>query len=172
MSARIFVAAAFGLAGAWLLAEPAGSRAGDDAKTAGPKELGPEDYLKLLQKRFKDNPSYNLGLEGPSLRTVKEEDVPKLIKLFDSKEKCAATMAAGSAVYAAEGSTVGHEAAVLVDSLPHGEGLSRREHLDKAPGGPNGSAQVVGRQAERAEVADLSRTKMPHPTRPQRRAGR
>ena len=81
--------------------------------------LSPEEYLKMLQKHAASG-AYTAGFDGPAASPVKEQDIPKLIDLLDSKENCAATMAAGSAVRP-DGSTVGHEAAVFIDSFRTGK---------------------------------------------------
>jgi hypothetical protein len=86
-----------------------------------PKTLDPEAYLNLLQKHGKDKAAYSPGVEGPAVRPVQEQDLPKLIQLLDSQEKCAATMKLGSSFYPEGGSTVGHEAAVLIDSFRLGK---------------------------------------------------
>jgi hypothetical protein len=91
-------------------------------KASGKLALSPAAYLKLLQERLKDTPSYCPGRDGPVVTPVNEHDIPGLIKLLDSEERCAATMLRGSAVYSEKGSTVGHEAAVLIDSFRLGKG--------------------------------------------------
>ena len=85
-------------------------------KESGKLALSPADYLKLLAKH-KDRKTFSSVLEGATVAPVKEQDLPELFKLLDSKEKCAATILLGSSVAPAEGSTVGHEAAVLIDSF-------------------------------------------------------
>jgi len=81
--------------------------------------LSPEGYLKLLKKHAASG-AYTPVFDGPAASPVKEQDIQKLIDLLDSMEKCTATIAAGSAV-CPEGSTVGHEAAVLIDSFRTGK---------------------------------------------------
>jgi hypothetical protein len=74
----------------------------------------PLDFLKYLKKQYKASPIYTVV--GFHKNWIREEDVPALIKLFDSKEKCASVVLAHSSSKPPK-STVGQEAARMVYSF-------------------------------------------------------
>jgi hypothetical protein len=106
--------------GEWRL----GRRDRPDLKKAR-NELAPADYLIHLTKARKTSQFYSPHFDGPVAAKVRETDLPKLVEMMASKDRCAATVRAGTAVVRAvgspEGSTVGHEAAVLIDSFRLGK---------------------------------------------------
>jgi hypothetical protein len=84
-------------------------------------ELALADYLTLLKKTFETSQFYSPPFDGPLAAKVQEADLPMLVELMASEDLCAATVRPGTAVVrvagAPAGSTVGHEAAVLIDSF-------------------------------------------------------
>jgi hypothetical protein len=105
-------------------------------EAGGKLRIDPLEYVKLLQEKRNDRPSYCPGVDGPSVVAVRQQDVPELVKLLDSNERCSATVLPGSSAFTAEGSTVGHEAAVLLDSLRLGKpypiaSISTKHQVDR-----------------------------------------
>jgi hypothetical protein len=82
---------------------------------ASEKRLAPTEYLEHLKKELARTPAYTAGFDGPAVADVSADDLAALIKFLDSKEPCSATIKAGLAKLP-KGSTIGHEAAVLLDS--------------------------------------------------------
>ena len=81
--------------------------------------LAPVEYLAHLKEYGKVHRAYSQGFDGPAVREVCEADLADLMQRLDKKDRCAATIKAGLARLP-EGSTVGHEAAVLLDSFRSG----------------------------------------------------
>jgi hypothetical protein len=84
-----------------------------------PEPLPPVEYLAHLQEHVKIHRAYTQGFDGPAVRVVREGDLPKLMELLEKQDRCAATIKAGLARMP-DGSTVGHEAGVLIDSFRSG----------------------------------------------------
>jgi WD40 repeat protein len=106
---------------------------GAHAEKSVPEGLPPLDYLAHLTKVFKTRKLlYCPPLDGPLVAKVQNTDLPNLVELLWSKDPCAATLKVGARAAQDGSSTVGHEAAVLIDSLrlgkPYPIANSSREH--------------------------------------------
>jgi hypothetical protein len=75
----------------------------------------PESPSKLIEKLKTSGDRYTIGV--PRLDYVKESDLPYLIGLLDSKEPCALVDLSISSIYFPGKSTVGHEAAYLIEGF-------------------------------------------------------
>jgi hypothetical protein len=115
---------------------------------------------------------------GPRLDYVKESDLPYLVRLLDSKEPCAFVDLSISSIYYPGKSTVGHEAAYLIEGFwkrHYPTGLTSRQytpdieaikgwyarwsHLRKlaTPNGPTNGSQRYREETNQPTSADGSR---------------
>jgi hypothetical protein len=74
----------------------------------------PLDFLNYLKRHDKPIPVYTVV--GFHKDWIRREDIPALIKLFDSKDPCASVVSAYSSFMPSR-STVGQEAAIMVHSF-------------------------------------------------------
>jgi TonB family protein len=79
----------------------------------------PLDFLKYLESHRKPIPIYTVV--GVHKNWIKAEDIPALIKLFDAKQPCAHVVSVLSSYLPPKSSTVGNEAAYLVDGFFKGQ---------------------------------------------------
>jgi len=75
----------------------------------------PDSPAKLIETLKTADKSYTIGMSR--LDYVKESDLPQLIKLLDSKEPCAHVVLSISSILPRDRSTVGHEAAYLIEGF-------------------------------------------------------
>lgn len=86
----------------------------------------PAELLDILK-----NSGERYAISGPSVDYVKESDIPHLVELLDSKEPCAFVDLSISSIYYPGRSTIGHEAAYLIEGFwkrQYPTGLTSQHH--------------------------------------------
>ena len=88
------------------------------------QQLGPVDFLQLLERIMKSGNSTNRSwwytVDGTHRGWIQASDIPALLKLLDSTAPCAAVVSSTSSVLPSEASTIGHEAMFLIEGYRHG----------------------------------------------------
>jgi hypothetical protein len=84
------------------------------------QEQGPADLLVFLQKRAKQKYVVGYSVQENHYGWVRAEDLPHLISLLDSMEPCAPVSMSVSSYKDTKLSTVGHEAAYLIEAFRKG----------------------------------------------------
>lgn len=93
--------------------------AGSDVKDSGDtfewQDRGPLDFLKLLRSQ------HDYSVRGLHRGWLKATDVPELLALLDSKDPCGSVAMEASSYYESGLSTVGQEAAFLIEGFRRGQ---------------------------------------------------
>jgi hypothetical protein len=94
----------------------------DDAKLFDWHRKTPADFLDLLRRQAKlpELVGTFASVDAPHAGWVKEEHLPALVALVDSKERCAHIATPAAIVLPAKRSFVGQEALVMIQALREG----------------------------------------------------
>ncbi len=89
------------------------------------QEQGPIEFIQMLRSRAEQPGAYGFpyvfSVQGTHYGWVRADDVPKLIELLDSNEPAAAVKMSVSSWMDTHFSTVGHEAANLIEGFRKGQ---------------------------------------------------
>jgi hypothetical protein len=120
------------LAGLLALSLPASLRvaAADLPLTIPPRNpyeltlMNPVQFLDWLKRPIEGIPGEFVSVHGPIKGWIRKEHIPALIGLLESREKCAAVVEVHSS-FVPRGSTIGDEAALMIESYRGGHYPSR-----------------------------------------------